>query len=64
MEQRSWKLLVACFILLCAAVLLLLAYVLSFSGLGVLALALAFVGIAKGVLVIFDQEDVEDENGE
>ena len=64
MEQRIWKLLVACFILLCAAVLLLLAYVLNFAGLSYLALPLTFVGIAKGVLVIFDHEDVEDENGE
>ena len=62
MEQKIWKLLVAIFLLMCASVLLLLAYVLNVSILCYPAFALVVIGIFKGVLTIFEHRETENNN--
>ena len=59
MEQKIWKLLVAIFLLMCASVLLLLAYILRASFLSVPALILSFIGIFKGAFVMAEHRDEE-----
>ena len=61
MEQKIWKLLVAIFLLMCASVLLLLAYILRVSFLSVPALILIFIGIFKGAFVMAEHRDEEKE---
>ena len=64
MMESIWKLLVAIFWLLAAAVLLSFAYELNSSFIFVVAAVLAFVGFFAGLLAIVDHRESKKEKQE